>query len=223
MATSKYSSAQHVQHGMMLHFKRTPHSELESKSDGVYIPKLWRWAKKPDSFSTYVPTTPSLDCDELFVVHRCLSTGRDGIAFIMCDRDGAMCVMKKSNHEDRSDATAALKSEADMLQRAWPDKVARRVYVAIWNSTPFLCMPLLRIISRDDSMELKINVEVAVRAYIDKLASRGLCHDDLHWRHVACYAAKHGMRVVFIDWAQSRIDVEASEARVVMLRALDLE
>jgi hypothetical protein len=208
---------------MILHFKRTPHSELESRSEGVYIPKLWRWARKPASLKQYAAATPELDCEELFVVHRCSSAGRDGIAFIMCDKDGAMCVMKKSNVEDRRDAFAALQREADMLQCAWPHKLAKRVYVAIWNSAPFLCMPLLRIISRDDLTELEIDVEAAVRAHIDKLASRGLCHNDLHWRHVACYAAKHGTRIVFIDWAQSRTDMEAGAARLVMLSALGLK
>jgi hypothetical protein len=219
MATSKYSSASHIQHGMILHFKRTLSSESTSASEGIFLPKLWSWAKKPASLGHYVATTPDLDCTELFVLHRYSSVGGDGITFIMCDKDGAIWVMKKSHIESKHDATAALQSEASMMVRAWPYELSSRVFVANWNSTPFLCMPLLRIISHHDSAELK----AAVRTHIDGLARQGLCHDDLHWRHVACYASTHGQpRIVFIDWARARTDTDEDEARSIMLSALGL-
>ena len=209
--------------GMMLCLKRSVDSDPRA-GHGSVIENVWEWAKRPDSLLSYLAATPSLDCMELFIVHRCSHDGGDGIAFIMCDKEGATCVMKQSYLEDRLAATAALQSEASMLLRAWPRRLSDRVYVANWKSIPFLCMPLLRIISSKDSADLGIDVETAVRAHIDELATRGLCHDDLHWRHVACYKLKNEQpRIVFIDWARFLTDMEAEEARRIMLHALDLD
>ena len=173
----------------------------------------------------YLATTPSLDCNELFIVRRCSPStiSGDGVAFITCDKDGALCVMKKSSHGDRYEATTALQNEVDMLLLAWPRKLRHRVFVANWNSTPFIFMPFLRIVSTDDSDDLGIDVEVMVRKHIDKLAAEGLCHDDLHWRHVACYVKRDRHHIVFIDWARSRTGIDTETARSIMLRALDLE
>ncbi len=222
---STYSSARHIQHGMMLRFERTSDSQSQSTSESAPAQNMWRWSKKPESIIKYVATTPRLDCKELFVVERCSHGGGDGIAFVMCDQDGAMCVLKKSNLAGMHDATASLQREVDMLFRAWPRRLSERVYVANWNSTPFVCMPLLRTISLKDSMELGIDVEAEVRAHIDELAIRGLCHDDLHWGHVACYMKNEQphARIVFIDWARSRAEVEVQVARSTMLSALELD
>lgn len=229
MAMSTHSSPQHIQHAMMLRFERTSEFESESQSTSESAPahaaSMWRWSKKPESIIQYVATTPRLDCTELFVVERCSHGGGDGIAFVMCDQDGAMCVLKRSNLAGIRDATASLQREVDMLLRAWPRRLSERVHVANWNSAPFLCMPLLRTVSQKDSMELGIDVEAAVRAHIDELASRGICHDDLHWGHVACYMKNEQprARIVFIDWARSRIDMEEHVARSTMLSALELK
>jgi hypothetical protein len=213
----------------MLHLSRMSASTFDTSLHDSTLTRFWRWSLRPASLTSHLNTCPDAGCQDLYIIRRCSSGGGDGTAFIACDQSGSLCVLKKTNISGFAESQSALNTEAATLRRVWPQELASRVSVAVWNGIPFLSMPHLRIISVADSVSLCIDVAAAVRAHIEELVEKGCVHSDLSWSHVACFLRNGQPCIVFIDWTRvefidRRIDFAAArdKARCLMLKALKL-
>jgi hypothetical protein len=97
------------------------------------------------------------------------------------------------------------------------------VRVTTLAGEPALVMPYARAIKHPDKAEQQ------VQEAIDRMVSRGYCHNDLDWRHVGMLGLRQHrqQRVIFFDLVDvSRVDTYLPEAvtaaKTKMLQALGL-
>lgn len=156
-----------------------------------------------------------------------------------CDRVGSTEVVIKFGHQvddaragDEGDIQSGgpLWREALVWRRAWGVSGVR---ATILCGRPALIMPYARPVAADADEAIRIGAVASVLEAIERMAAAGICHDDMHWRHVGKIPSRlcgdqdvvagddPEETVVFFDLARvSRVRPERASAR--MKRALGL-
>jgi len=128
-----------------------------------------------------------------FVLLEDFGSGRDGRVWKACSLKGEVCVIKfalpRSVNETIDDRKERLEKECQYWHDVWGETKARVIPLA---GDYALVMPFAKLMERN---EKDLDEGGRVRTAIEAMANKGLCHNDLRWRHVRLV----NDRVVFID------------------------
>lgn len=103
--------------------------------------------------------------------------------------------------------------EAMVWRLAWDEDRVRALPLCGW---PALVMPYASPLATDAADAVERGVVPLVLRAIESMAAKGLCHDDLHWRHVGWIGSPIGRdRRVDRQDAPTRVDTAADGGRVV--------
>lgn len=139
-----------------------------------------------------------------------MGTGGDGHAWRahpMCENSdddhtvGDTVVVIKFGHEstdlqpgDEDDVTSGgcIWREALVWRLVWGEHRVRAIHLCGW---PALVMPFASPVATDAADAIERGAAPFVLDAIESMAAKGLCHDDLHWRHVGWIGPP-------IDWSR---------------------
>jgi hypothetical protein len=177
-----------------------------SKDSWFWVRVNWRGLK---AFPTNEMPNPA--CENFILLHD-LRGGRDGRVWLACSFSYRPCVIKfpKKDKELSETAINRLHQESEHWKAFYPIFRPRIVRLAGNVALILPAIPILKSID-DKAREL-------VRVEIQRVASRGFCHNDLKWEHVGYWNSK----IVLIDLFDVSLNENPAIAEAKMLKALNL-
>ncbi|BCU03466.1 hypothetical protein [Pandoravirus japonicus] len=194
------------------------------------------WVSPNDDNNDNNNSDDNQDGNDRFLLMTYLGSGLDGRAWQCRSRDNAWhargCVLK-FGHADKDDRTAGhvrtpsvpsrLQREMGIWRSVWGVDETRVLRLA---GRPALLMPFahpIAAVARGASGYIDAAARTEVARAIGRMASHGLCHDDLAWRHVGRIQRADGCtQVVLFDLARVRV-MQPADAVAAMCDQLGLD
>jgi hypothetical protein len=208
---------------LKMHFSSCDEVKLiDSKRPYISIDQdRWFWSKiifKPN----FTVRRHALPTSKTLVMLADLGGGVDGRVWRACSGAGLGCCIKFARRSNRQDSqehdntSDTLDTELANWKALHGDESAQIIIMAKRRA---LMMPYLDAVSNTTK-----DVTVKVKEAVLKIADAGLCHNDLHWRHVG---KNDKNAIIIFDLAQMKaFDFNNTEVRKAaifsMLQALDL-
>ncbi len=195
----------------------------------------WRWAKMTfkRSFTLQYRNPPRLDTDT-FVLIADFRGGAHGRVWMVCSMSGRVGVIKfPQGREDVKEpdigvslAIKRLEEERDHWRNIWGFGEECRIVTLGGQRAllmpyvkPVISNPMRGCDQRPEIDSIPGEVLSPVKKALRKMASKGLCHGDLHWGHVGLMSPKRrgkSRRAILFDLAR----VEEAAPKVAMRKMM---
>jgi hypothetical protein len=193
---------------VLLKMTSSPHYPLDIK-DSLYQRPFIRFS--PEQWSWICPQKPLvLDWTSLpnrntknFILVKDLGGQGDGRVYLACSEQGNIVVLKFRKTD------AMVEEEFDNWERIYPTQAR----IVTLNHRSVLLMPYIEPLGVQEWKELSDGDDKLLKTCLKRLASLGIYHDDLSWRHVG----KRDGQLMLYDLARIKTDQDQEKAFQAMI------